>query len=44
MKDVARRDEMVRRSGQMGVPIIDVDGQIVVGYDERRLRQLLDIK
>jgi S1-C subfamily serine protease len=33
--------EMVRVSGQQGVPVITVDGQVVVGFDQRRLRQLL---
>jgi len=33
--------EMVRISGQQGVPVIAVDGQVVVGFDQPRLRQLL---
>ncbi len=32
--DLAKRREMVEKSGQMGVPVIDIDGQIVVGFDE----------
>ena len=35
--------EMVSKSGQMGVPVIDIDGSIVIGFDEARLRQLLRI-
>lgn len=42
--DEKRRDEMIKRSGQMGVPVIDVDGKLVIGFDERRLRELLTIK
>ncbi len=42
--DEKRRDEMITRSGQMGVPVIDVDGRLVIGYDERRLRELLHIR
>lgn len=34
-------DEMVSKSGQMGVPVIDIDGQIVVGFDKRRIVQLV---
>ncbi len=41
-KEVA--DEMVKKSGQMGVPVIDIDGQIIVGFDEPKLRELLEIK
>jgi 16S rRNA (cytidine1402-2'-O)-methyltransferase len=39
--DVAQRDEMIKLSGQRGVPVIDVDGQIVVGFDKDRLEELL---
>ncbi|HVT75274.1 MAG TPA: glutaredoxin domain-containing protein [Candidatus Paceibacterota bacterium] len=41
--DQAKRAEMLEKSGQMGVPVIDVGGDIVVGYDEKVLRQLLAI-
>lgn len=33
--------EMVQVSGQQGVPVITVDGQVVVGFNQPRLRQLL---
>jgi glutaredoxin 3 len=33
--------EMVRISGQQGVPVISIDGQVVVGFDQPRLMQLL---
>jgi glutaredoxin-like YruB-family protein len=39
--DAAGRDEMIKKSGQMGVPVIDVDGEIVVGFDKERLEGLL---
>jgi glutaredoxin-like YruB-family protein len=41
--DRAARDEMVRKSGQMGVPVIEIDGDIVVGYDEGWLKQKLGL-
>jgi serine protease Do len=34
--------EMVRATGQQGVPVITVDGQAVIGFNQPRLRQLLD--
>ena len=34
-------EEMVRISGQMGVPLIVVDGQMIVGFDKERLQELL---
>ena len=39
--DRAARDDMVRKSGQMGVPIIEVDGSIVVGFNKSKLDELL---
>lgn len=36
--------EMVQKSGQMGVPVFDVRGTIVVGFNRRALAQLLDIQ
>ena len=37
-------NEMIKKSGQQGVPVIDIDGKIIVGYDEEKLRELLKIK
>jgi glutaredoxin 3 len=42
--DAAGRDEMMKRSGQMGVPVIDVDGEIVIGFDKERLESLVKNK
>lgn len=35
------QEEMVRLSGQMGVPVIVVDGKVVIGFDKSRLEELL---
>ena len=43
-EDSAKRDEMIQKSGQMGVPVIFVDNEMVTGFDEPRLRELLEIK
>ncbi len=37
----ARAKEMIQKSGQRGVPVIDVDGTIIVGFDRNRLETLL---
>jgi glutaredoxin-like YruB-family protein len=39
--DLERRKEMIDKSGQMGVPVIDIDGQIMVGFEEGQLAALL---
>lgn len=41
--DLAKRQEMIQKSGQMGVPVITVGSDLVVGFDEPRLRELLGI-
>jgi glutaredoxin len=41
--DPAAAQEMVQKSDQMGVPVIEIDGEIVIGFDEQRLRILLGI-
>jgi glutaredoxin len=35
--------EMISRSGQMGVPVLDIDGQIVVGFDKGKIKKLLGV-
>lgn len=41
--DASKRTEMVQKSGQMGVPVIDIDGQIVIGFNKPKLAQILNI-
>ncbi len=41
--DKAARDEMISKSGQMGVPVIDIGGEITVGFNETLLKQKLGI-
>ena len=35
--------EMMDKSGQMGVPVIDIDGQIIVGFDKEAISKALGI-
>lgn len=39
--DLEKRKEMVDKSGQMGVPVIDVGGKIIVGFDEAEFEEAL---
>jgi len=39
--DLEKRKEMIDRSGQMGVPVIFIGNEMVVGFDEGHIRQLL---
>jgi glutaredoxin-like YruB-family protein len=36
--------EMVDKSGQMGVPVIDIKGDVVVGFNRNKIMELLNIK
>ena len=42
-RDYKAAHEMIEKSGQQGVPVIEIDGNIVVGFDEPKLRKLLKI-
>lgn len=41
LTDLPAREEMVKKSGQLGVPVIDIDGQIIVGFDKSAIEKLL---
>jgi len=41
--DIAQRKIMIEKSGQMGVPVITVGENLVVGFDEEELRSLLKL-
>lgn len=40
-EDDAAREEMLTKSGQMGVPVIDINGTIVVGFNKPEVEKLL---
>jgi glutaredoxin 3 len=42
-KDATAARDMVRRSGQQGVPVIDIGGKIVIGFDRPKINSLLGI-
>jgi glutaredoxin-like YruB-family protein len=42
--DQDKAQEMIKKSGQMGVPVIDVGGEILVGFDKKKVAELLKIE
>lgn len=42
--DSVKAQEMMDRSRQMGVPVIDIDGELVIGFDQAKIAGLLGIK
>ncbi len=43
MTDINKRQEMIEKSGQMGVPVIVIDDQPMVGFDEGHLKSVLGL-
>lgn len=42
--DLDKRKEMMEKSGQMGVPVIEIDGKLIVGFDLPKIKENLGIK
>ncbi len=43
-KDRKKAQEMIEKSGQMAVPVLDINGTIIVGYDKAAIKKALKIK
>lgn len=41
--DLEAAMEMIQKSGQMGVPVVDIDGEIIVGFDRDRIKKALGL-
>ena len=42
--DEKEREEMIQVSGQIGVPVINIDGQIIIGFDKEQIDGALKLK
>jgi glutaredoxin-like YruB-family protein len=36
-------EEMVKKSGQMGVPVLDIEGEIIIGFDREKIKKALGL-
>lgn len=43
-EDQKAQDDMIERSGQMGVPVVEIDGEMIVGFDREKICKILKIK
>lgn len=43
-KDEKAKEEIIKKSGKMQAPILEIDDQIVIGFDKEKICQLLNIK
>jgi len=41
--DQQKVEEMMKKSGQMGVPVIDIEGEIIVGFDKAKISSILGL-
>jgi glutaredoxin-like YruB-family protein len=41
--DQDKRQEMIEKTGQMGVPVIEIGDDIVIGFDEAKVKELLEV-
>jgi glutaredoxin-like YruB-family protein len=42
--DAEKREEMIEMTGQMGVPVIRIGEDVVIGFDEGKVKELLKIE
>ncbi|HNU96730.1 MAG TPA: glutaredoxin domain-containing protein [Candidatus Portnoybacteria bacterium] len=42
-RNLEAQKEMIERSGQYGVPVADINGEIIVGFNQERINQLLNL-
>ena len=42
-QDQSRAEEMIAKSGQMGVPVFDISGEIIVGLDKQKISRALGL-
>lgn len=40
--DAEAANEMVKKSGQMGVPVLEINGEVIVGWNQAAIGELLD--
>ena len=43
-KSKEKAKEMIKKSGQMGVPVTDINGKIIIGFDKEAIKEELNIK
>jgi glutaredoxin 3 len=43
-RDEKLKEEIIKKSGQLGVPVVEINGEMIAGFDKKKICQLLDIK
>ena len=42
-RDLGKRQEMIQKSGQMGVPVIFIGNEMIIGFDKERIASTLGV-
>ena len=42
-EDLAARNELLQKAGRLGVPVLDIDGTIIVGFDQQAIEKALNL-
>ena len=42
-EDEAARGELLQKTGQLGVPVLDIDGTVIVGFDQEAIKKALGL-
>jgi len=43
-QDVQKAQELIEKTGQTGVPVIEIDGEVIIGFDKRRIAKALGLE
>ena len=41
-KDQDKAEEMMKKSGQMGVPVLDIEGEIIIGFNKPKIEEAIE--
>jgi glutaredoxin 3 len=41
--DQDKAEEMIKKTGQMGVPVLDIEGEIIIGFDKEKIKETLGL-
>ena len=42
-QDIQKAQELIEKTGQTGVPVIEIDGEVIIGFDKRRIARALGL-
>ena len=43
-KETAKREELIKKTGLATLPVVEINGQLIVGFDKKKIDEVLKIK